>query len=50
MNVSGGLSVGDQWRGKRMEVHYTDTYEDGTMKPTRHCLEKRGEGRARIAT
>jgi hypothetical protein len=29
-------------RGKRMERHDTDTYEDGTVKPTRHCLERGG--------
>jgi hypothetical protein len=30
---------------KRMEVHCIDTYEDSTMKPTKHCLQVREEGK-----
>jgi hypothetical protein len=37
-------------RMKKMEVHYTYTYEDNIMKPTKHSLKKRlkGEGNGNI--
>jgi hypothetical protein len=52
MHVYGGLPQGETngreggkemtLRCERMEVHYIYTYEDSIMKPTKHCLKRKG--------